>query len=264
MPSALDWLRGRTDEQLTALLTARPDLLVPAPGDLPALARRLESTAAARRSFEQLDQFSLTVLWAIAVLTDGAGGPSCSGHPRSPDRIPGRPGDRRGRRASARRARAPSDWFGSATALGCRPPPGRHSVPTRAGSGLRPGSRRSLSATALAATDDAGHVILGRLAPGPPLGQVDPQSPTAASSTTSSNGVCSSALTATRPEFLGRSLSPCGESIRWGPPSRNRHRPLVRSAARSSLTARPPVRRSWPTRRCAPFSRRSVPAALPP
>jgi hypothetical protein len=179
MPPALDWLRGRTDEQLTALLTVRPDLLVPAPGDLPALARRLESTAAARRSLEGLDRFSLSVLWAIALLTDGAGGP----------------------RAPATREALTAFLGGPATAddVGLRLAELETSGLVRLGDGARlpPSTREALGpypgglgpaagltpeslATALAATDDAGHAILGRLAPGPPLGQVDPQSPTAA------------------------------------------------------------------------------------
>ncbi len=190
MPSALDWLRGRTDEQLTALLTARPDLLVPAPGDLPALARRLESTAAARRAIEQLDQFALTVLTAIAVLTDDTGGTGPIGLgettprkiPVTVDRITGFLGGP----ATASEIALQLDTLVT-IGLVRGTPDARLPSSTREALGPYPGGLgpatgldRSRVDAALRELDESGRGILERLAPGPPLGQVEPQSPTAA------------------------------------------------------------------------------------
>lgn len=175
MPSALDWLRGRTDEQLTALLTARPDLLVPAPADLPALARRLESTAAARRAIERLDRFAYTVLSAVTLLAEGHHSVTAErvadflGGPATADEVSGQI-ERLADLALIRTDGGLRPTFGTREALG--PYPG----------GLAPGEHRDPEEVeaALSAVDDAGRAILARLTPGPPLGQVDPQSPTAA------------------------------------------------------------------------------------
>ncbi|WP_154674340.1 helicase-associated domain-containing protein [Nakamurella lactea] len=66
-PSILAWLRSRDDEQLTALLRARPDLAVPAPSDLSVLARRLDNPTSVFRALEGLTAFSVTVLAALLV-----------------------------------------------------------------------------------------------------------------------------------------------------------------------------------------------------
>src|ERR1700712_1846763 len=68
MPSTRDWLRGRNDAALVALLRARPDLTVPAPGDLSVLARRLDSPPSVWRSLESLHRFSVQVLETIVLL----------------------------------------------------------------------------------------------------------------------------------------------------------------------------------------------------
>ncbi len=68
MPSTLDWLRARDDRALVALLRARPDLTVPAPGDLTVLAGRLNTGPSVWRAMESLNQFHIQVLQGLAVL----------------------------------------------------------------------------------------------------------------------------------------------------------------------------------------------------
>ena len=69
MPSTLDWLRGRDDAALVALLRARPDLTVPAPTDLAVLARRLDSPPSVWRVLETLNRFAVQVLESIVLLS---------------------------------------------------------------------------------------------------------------------------------------------------------------------------------------------------
>jgi len=68
MPSTLDWLRARDDRALAALLRARPDLTVPAPGDLTVLAGRLNTGPSVWRAMESLTKFHIQVLQGLAVL----------------------------------------------------------------------------------------------------------------------------------------------------------------------------------------------------
>src|SRR6195952_1853255 len=70
MPSTLDWLRGRDDAALVALLRARPDLTVPAPTDLAVLARRLDSPPSVWRVLESLNRFAVQVLESVVLLGD--------------------------------------------------------------------------------------------------------------------------------------------------------------------------------------------------
>lgn len=70
MPSTLDWLRARNDAALVALLRTRPDLTVPAPGDLAVLARRLDSPPSVWRALESLHRFAVQVLESIVLLGD--------------------------------------------------------------------------------------------------------------------------------------------------------------------------------------------------
>ncbi|MDL4820468.1 helicase-associated domain-containing protein [Actinomadura opuntiae] len=68
MDSYADWLRARGDEELRALLSARPELLAPVPADLTALAARAATPAAVSRALDRLDRFTLAVLEAVLVL----------------------------------------------------------------------------------------------------------------------------------------------------------------------------------------------------
>ncbi|MGA8115066.1 MAG: hypothetical protein WCA46_15480, partial [Actinocatenispora sp.] len=73
MPTRLvDQLRRFTDAQLTELLAARPDLAVPVPGDLPALAARISSRLSLARALEGLDRFTLEILDGVRLAADGS------------------------------------------------------------------------------------------------------------------------------------------------------------------------------------------------
>src|SRR5258705_2262463 len=67
-------LRALTDEGLGALLRLRPDLVVPLPSDLAALAARAEGRASVARALDGLDQFTLEVIDGLRLVrtTDGA------------------------------------------------------------------------------------------------------------------------------------------------------------------------------------------------
>lgn len=68
MDSYGDWLRGRTDEQLRVLVSARPELITPVPADLAALAARAVAPSAVNRALDRLDRTALAVLEALIVL----------------------------------------------------------------------------------------------------------------------------------------------------------------------------------------------------
>ena len=57
-----DQLRSLTDDALGALIRLRPDLVVPVPSDVSALAVRAQSRGSVARCLDMLDEFTLTVL----------------------------------------------------------------------------------------------------------------------------------------------------------------------------------------------------------
>jgi hypothetical protein len=66
------WLRTRSDAQLAALLSARPDVARPAPSDVVALASRLAVPVSVDRALDELDAATLQVLDAVLLSpTDG-------------------------------------------------------------------------------------------------------------------------------------------------------------------------------------------------
>ena len=68
------WLRTRSDEQLSALLAARPDVARPAPSDVVALASRLAVPVSVDRALDELDASTLQVLDVVLLApTDGVG-----------------------------------------------------------------------------------------------------------------------------------------------------------------------------------------------
>jgi hypothetical protein len=98
-----EWIRGRTDEQLRALVSARPELITPVPAHLEGLASRAASPSAIGRVLDRLDRFTLAVVETLAVRDEpiakdalhdligralGSGDPT---HPRAAEG--GEPGD---------------------------------------------------------------------------------------------------------------------------------------------------------------------------
>ncbi|WP_327089082.1 helicase C-terminal domain-containing protein [Nonomuraea sp. NBC_01738] len=62
-----EWIRGRTDDQLRALVSARPELITPVPAHLEGLAARASSPSAIGRVLDRLDRFTLAVVETLAV-----------------------------------------------------------------------------------------------------------------------------------------------------------------------------------------------------
>jgi hypothetical protein len=71
-PTLAAWLRTRDDDQLRALLAARPDVARPAPSDVVALASRLAVPVSVDRALDELDAGTLQVLDVVLLApTDG-------------------------------------------------------------------------------------------------------------------------------------------------------------------------------------------------
>ncbi|MEU8277760.1 helicase-associated domain-containing protein [Microbispora bryophytorum] len=68
-----EWLRGRSDERLRALVAARPELVTPVPAHIDGLAARACSPSAIGRALDRLDRFSLAVLETLALRPGPAG-----------------------------------------------------------------------------------------------------------------------------------------------------------------------------------------------
>ncbi|MFD0918931.1 helicase-associated domain-containing protein [Saccharopolyspora rosea] len=68
MPPLPDWLRQRSDDDLVALLRARPDLATPPPADTSVLATRAGVRSSVARACEDLDSFALSTLEALVLL----------------------------------------------------------------------------------------------------------------------------------------------------------------------------------------------------
>ncbi|CCH15589.1 helicase-associated domain-containing protein [Micromonospora lupini] len=181
--SLADHLRSLPDESLAALLQLRPDLVVPVPADVSALAIRAQSRVSVARALDGLDQFTLQILDAArltrhpdegttatdAVLAMATTGP----HPPAPTAV----------RAAVSRLRALFLLYGPEHALHVVPAVDEVS-PYPAGLG-RPAAEldprtaalcadpAKLRRTLLAAPPSA-RAILDRLAAGPPVGSVPP------------------------------------------------------------------------------------------
>lgn len=71
--SLADDLRARTDDELAALLRARPDLSAPVPVDISQLASRAATRASVVRALDRLDRFTLQVVDALLLQPGPAG-----------------------------------------------------------------------------------------------------------------------------------------------------------------------------------------------
>jgi hypothetical protein len=68
MSTLADHLRALPDDGLAALIRLRPDLVIPLPGDLSALAVRAQSRLSVARALDGLDRFTIEVLDAVRYL----------------------------------------------------------------------------------------------------------------------------------------------------------------------------------------------------
>ena len=168
--SLADDLRSRTDEQLAALLLARPDLARPAPADVTALAARSTTRASLQRALDGLDLAHLQALEAVVVASPCSVG-EVAGLLATDERTAGRLVDRLVELALAwrshegvRATRAVADLLGVA-GLG----PVGDAVPEGA----------ELDA-ALASVDARGRGLLDALTWGPPVGALSRSGPLAA------------------------------------------------------------------------------------
>src|SRR5258706_2108136 len=66
-------LRALTDDGLGALLRQRPDLVVPIPPDVAALAARANGRASVARALDGLDQFTLEVIDGLRLVRSADG-----------------------------------------------------------------------------------------------------------------------------------------------------------------------------------------------
>jgi Helicase conserved C-terminal domain len=82
--SLADQLRSLPDNGLAALFALRPDLVVPVPADLSALAARAQTRVSVARALDPLDRFTLEILDALRLSCDcGPAGPDATGRPES-------------------------------------------------------------------------------------------------------------------------------------------------------------------------------------
>ena len=83
--SLAEALRAAGDDELAALLAARPELLVPVPVDMSQLAYRAASSPAVARALDRLDRWRLQVLEAACLRRSGhqAGLQRCSSRRRA-------------------------------------------------------------------------------------------------------------------------------------------------------------------------------------
>lgn len=178
MTTLADQLRALPDEALAALLRLRPDLVVPVPTDMSALAVRAQSRVSVARALDGLDEFTLRILDAARLTCDSEHGET------SVEAIltlaAGQRGDRAATRAAIDRLRARFLLYGPESALRVAAGVDEVCSPYPAGLG-RPAAQLDPEAAALVAdparlrrtllaAPPPARAILDRLAEGPPVG----------------------------------------------------------------------------------------------
>ncbi|GAA2192408.1 helicase-associated domain-containing protein [Micromonospora lupini] len=181
--SLADHLRSLPDESLAALLQLRPDLVVPVPADVSALAIRAQSRVSVARALDGLDQFTLQILDAARLTRHPDEGTTATDAVLAMATTGPRPPAPTAVRAAVGRLRALFLLYGPEHALHVVPAVDEVS-PYPAGLG-RPAAElgprtaalcadpAKLRRTLLAAPPSA-RAILDRLAAGPPVGSVPP------------------------------------------------------------------------------------------
>ncbi|MGN9811064.1 helicase-associated domain-containing protein [Micromonospora sp. BQ11] len=181
--SLADHLRSLSDDSLAALLQLRPDLVVPVPADMSALAIRAQSRVSVARALDGLDQFTLLILDAARLTRDASDGSTsvdavlamatAGPHPPAPAQV----------RAAVDRLRGLLLLYGPDTQVQLVGGIDELS-PYPAGLG-RPAEELDLRTAALCAdpaklrrtllaAPPSARAILDRLAAGPPVGSVPP------------------------------------------------------------------------------------------
>ncbi|MGI5147093.1 helicase-associated domain-containing protein [Plantactinospora sp. CA-294935] len=187
MTTLADHLRALPDEALAALFRLRPDLVVPVPTDLSALAVRAQSRVSVARALDGLDEFTLRILDAARLSRDTDHGETSTETILTLAAGTGRRVDRAGVRSAVDRLRALFLLFGPEESLRIVPGVDEVCSPYPAGLG-RPAAELDpetaalvadparLRRTLLAAPPPA-RAILDRLAAGPPVGTLPAAAP---------------------------------------------------------------------------------------
>lgn len=183
--SLADHLRSLPDEALAALLQLRPDLVLPVPADISALAVRAQSRVSVARALDGLDQFTLQILDGARLTRDPADGTTSVDAVLAVAAVPVQGADPAAVRAALNRLRALFLLYGPEHALRVVPGVDEVSSPYPAGLG-RPALDLDPAAAALCAdparlrrtvlaAPPAARAILDRLAAGPPVGTLPPK-----------------------------------------------------------------------------------------
>ncbi|SDZ38704.1 Helicase conserved C-terminal domain-containing protein [Micromonospora pattaloongensis] len=173
-----DHLRSLPDEALGALLQLRPDLVMPVPADISALAVRAQSRVSVARALDALDQFTLQILDGVRLTRDpGDGTTSVEAVVAAAQGV-----DATATRAALDRLRARFLVYGPDSALHvvasvdevCSPYPaglGRPAAELESRTAALCADPARLRRTLLSAPP-AARAVLDRLAEGPPVGTV--------------------------------------------------------------------------------------------